>query len=470
MSRTQVLHHYCRRVLLSIVLLTAPTLAFAILPPMHPLGTEVAQGTIEWTWDAVDDAVAYELTIDGIYAAVIEDTVYRSYDLWPGDHSLTVKAIDSEGIYSYQSRTAKMVMRALFNPAVENTTYLVGIEEPRVPSTDGMGIVIPTDKPVDMPDTPDTPVVPDPPADDGGAGPSVPVVDRSNDGYADTSGEQSMVDSNSYGIPGAASKPGYDLVFSDEFNSPSLNGHRWHTQLRWDGEHNGSRYEYRVISGQDQFYVNTLGPDQEHLDTVAPVYDPFKLDGSRLAITAIRNPLKTTDTELAFGPLDQMVAQQTFLSGALSTHDKFYSKYGYWEARIKIPHHVGTFPAFWLYHQKTTSEGTSRTEIDIMENLGHKGWYVYNSFHYFDNVSTTYRGDPNTADLDPRGQVYTGIDYSLDYHVYAVDWEPGRVRWYIDGELVNTLYNEAVNNEDLYIILNLAMGGNWMNYPSGIGN
>ncbi|MFT6877525.1 MAG: beta-glucanase (GH16 family), partial [Granulosicoccus sp.] len=63
----------------------------------------------------------------------------------------------------------------------------------------------------------------------------------------------------------------------------------------------------------------------------------------------------------------------------------------------------------------------------------------------------------------------TGIDYSQDYHVYAVKWEPGRVTWYIDDQEVSVLENNEINYEELYVKLNLAMGGNWTNFPANAG-
>ncbi|MDB4224659.1 glycoside hydrolase family 16 protein, partial [Granulosicoccus sp.] len=241
------------------------------------------------------------------------------------------------------------------------------------------------------------------------------------------------------------------------------------TGLRWDGEYNGERYEYRVVNGENQFYVNIFSEDEEHIRDVTPSHNPFEFDGSRLAIRAIKNPLKTNNGERAFGPMRDIVSQQDFLSGAITTHDKFSQKFGYFEARIKIPSHVGSFPAFWLFHENRAWEGTQRSEIDIMENLGHAPWYVYNSFHYFKNVSTSYSGDANFVKPYPSGQIYTGTDYSQDYHVYAVEWQPGKVTWLIDGEKVSELEHNEVNFEELYVKLNLAMGGNWTNYPANSG-
>ena len=288
-------------------------------------------------------------------------------------------------------------------------------------------------------------------------------------GDASAASVESLIDPATYDYPEATALSGYELVFSDEFNGTALNPYRWHSQLRWDGEFNGERYEYRVINGEDQFYVNVLSPDSEHVEKVVPVYNPFEFDGSTLAIRATKNPLKNHNNKKTYGSLDEISTQQTFLSGALSTHEKFSQKYGYFEARIKIPSHVGTFPAFWLFHENRAWEGTQRTEIDIMENLGHAPWYIYNSFHYFKNVTSTYSGDANFIKPQPSGQVYTGVDYSQDYHVYAVEWTEGKVVWYIDGQKMSEMYNSEADFEELYLMLNLAMGGNWTNFPTNSG-
>lgn len=275
--------------------------------------------------------------------------------------------------------------------------------------------------------------------------------------------DSGLVDPASRGIPDAVSKPGYELVFSDEFNGSSINGARWNTQLRWDGEFNGERFEYRLINGEDQFYVNVLSDDPRHLAEVVPLHDPFQFNGSTLAIRAALNPKRGGAQSRTYGQMTDMLSRQTFLSGALTTYDKFATKYGYYEARIKIPAAEGTFPAFWLHHQDRVWDGSRRTEIDIMENLGHAPYYIYNSFHHLTDSGMRF------VKPQPSGQYYDGTDFSQNFHTYAVKWEPGKVTWYIDDQPVSEMYNDAVNYEDLYIILNLAMGGNWTNFPTSAG-
>lgn len=391
--------------------------------PQNPRGSESSPKTVKWEWNSVGEAVKYDVTVDGAYVGTTGNTSFTSNNLWIGEHSMTVKAITSGGTYSVQSDTAKI-----------NVTGKGSSNNSQSSST--------------VAQTPS----PAPPQGDSNA-----------------ANVQSMIDPASYNYPEVNQKSGYQLVFSDEFNGNALNPYRWHSQLRWDGEFNGERYEYRVINGEDQFYVNVLGPDQAHKDQIVPQYDPFQFNGSRLAIRAAKNPLKKNNNKRTFGSLSEISSQQTFLSGAISTHEKFHQKYGYFEARIKIPSHVGTFPAFWLFHENRAWEGTQRTEIDVMENLGHAPWYVYNSFHYFKNVSTTYGGDANFLKPKPSGQIYTGTDYSQNYHVYAVEWRPGKIIWYIDGQQVSELDSSQANYESLYLMLNLAMGGNWTNFPANAG-
>lgn len=296
--------------------------------------------------------------------------------------------------------------------------------------------------------------------------------------YVSPSYSPQPVDPASWSYQEVYQKEGYELVFSDEFDGSEINPQRWSTQLRWDGEFNGSWYEYRVINGEKQFYVNVLTEDGEHRDKLLSHYNPFSFDGSRIAIRAVANPFlenrqATIPTEhgrgKSYGRFEPLLKRQPFLSGALSTHGKFSQKFGYFEARIRIPSHPGTFPAFWLYHQRERWEDTRRSEIDIMENLGHDTRYVYNSFHYFDNVSVFYPGDLNFLKPEPNGQISIGENFSDDYHVYAVDWRPGTITWYIDGEPVSQINHPNVDNEELYLILNLAIGGNWVNYPESAG-
>ncbi len=398
----------------------APTATASLSKPRDVRGTQVRPQEVKWEWSRVDGAARYEVYLDGASVGTTDDDQLYTKNLSSGEHTVTVAAIDSQGRYSESSNRAIAIVNGEAAQASNNNN--------------------------DNSNNNDSSPLPPPPANDNG-----------------------LIDPASWNYSEVSQKPGYQLVFSDEFNSGSLNRNRWNTQLRWDGSFNGDRYEYRVVNGEAQFYVNIFSPDQEHLDKVASVYNPFEFDGNRLAIRSKRNPLKDREFDKGYGPLSQVSRQQPFLSGVISTYDKFKQKYGYFEARIKIPNHLGTFPAFWLHHHKREWEGTQKTEIDIMENLGHAPWYVYNSFHYFTGVSEGVSGTPHFVKPKPQGQIYTGTDYSEDYHVYAAEWKPGHIRFLIDGQQVSEVWNSASDHEELYIIINMAVGGVWTNMATNAG-
>ncbi len=423
-----------------------PLLASAIAPPANVRGTETAQSTVTWEWDTVADAAQYEITLDGLYSNVTAASEYTSGGMWAGDHSLRVRAISADSRYSFASQTAMIRVRAVHEANIANRIGTIADEPPVVESADVESTV-------------------EQAAVEQAAVEQVATNQVAEPAVVETQAavDQGLVDPASLSMPEVQQKAGYELIFSDEFNGSSLNPSRWNTQLRWDGEFNGVRYEYRITNGESQFYVNTFSKDQNHLSTVVPNHNPFEFDGTRLAIRAKRNPMKSTNSNNDFGSLNDMFSKQEFLSGVLSTYDKFSRKYGYYEARMKIPSHNGTFPAFWLHHQNQRG-GTRKTEIDIMENLGHKPQYVYNTFHYYTNVrSDGTGGDGHLVKPNPTNQIYTGTDYSQDYHVYAVNWEPGKITWFIDGQKVSELSSGHSDYEDLYLMINLAMGGNWTN-------
>jgi len=401
-------------------------------PPTNPRGTENGQGSVLWQWDNVSEASQYEVTIDGVMMQITSNLEYTSTNLWPGDHSMTVKAI-AGGNVSGQSATAKIVTSEWFDVNTPARSQTIG-ESSSQPQNDG------ANNPAPPPPEPQAAV-----------------------------NDTGLIDPLSWSKPEVLSLSDWELTFSDEFDGNQLNPARWNGQLRWDGEYNGERYEYRIINGENQMYVNPISEDSAHIDLMVPQHNPFEFNGSTMSIRAIRNPLFEGDFGIDHGPLRDVARQQEFLSGAISSYDKFSQKHGRFEARIKIPGHVGTFPAFWLYHQKRKWEGTQRTEIDIMENLGHAPQFIYNSFHYHTDVSETYSGNANFLKPQPSGQIHTGTNYSEDFHTYGVEWSPGYIAWYIDGQIVSELYNSNVDYEELYIIANLAMGGNWTNYGTDSG-
>lgn len=148
----------------------------------------------------------------------------------------------------------------------------------------------------------------------------------------------------------------------------------------------------------------------------------------------------------------------SYTSDMLQTFDKFSQQYGYFEAKIKYPSGQGLWPAWWLLPNVKNPDGSWKwpPEIDILEALGKDPKTAYMTLHYTNSAGQ--------ADWD-QGKYDKGGDLSQGYHTYAVNWQKGRIDWYIDGVLRYT-QTQNIPTDPMYLVLNLAMGGNWAGAPN----
>jgi beta-glucanase (GH16 family) len=153
--------------------------------------------------------------------------------------------------------------------------------------------------------------------------------------------------------------------------------------------------------------------------------------------------------------------QQPYSSAKLTTQGKYAVKYGRIEARMKLSTGMGAWPAFWML-PAGTANWPYTGEIDIMEAKHRNPKSIDGTIHY-----------------DGGGYHYTGrsftspTDLSTEFHVYAVEWGPNIIKWFIDGNLFHTATpNTTVNggwpfnDQEFYIILNLAVGSLGTPYTS----
>lgn len=136
-----------------------------------------------------------------------------------------------------------------------------------------------------------------------------------------------------------------------------------------------------------------------------------------------------------------------YTSAMIDTSYKLTFRYGKIEARIKLPKGEGMFPAFWIL----TNDGGY--EIDVMEMIGSEPNTIYGTNHY------EYYGSRKVSGS-------TTNDTPQEFHTYAVEWEKDAIRWYMDGKLFHKS-SKGVPQDDMYIVLNLAVGGNWPGDPGG---
>ena len=162
----------------------------------------------------------------------------------------------------------------------------------------------------------------------------------------------------------------------------------------------------------------------------------------------------------------------SFTSGRLDTQGKISFKYGFIEARIKMPAGSGNWPAFWMLGDNINQVGWPYSgEMDIVEIHSDRPTITTSATHF----STT--DTPNTCCGNARfvfDEVEVGVNVSSDYHTYAISWLPDSISYYFDGRIVGKTTRSRVSgkwafNEKFFLILNNAVGsfgGSWANLQS----
>jgi beta-glucanase (GH16 family) len=201
-------------------------------------------------------------------------------------------------------------------------------------------------------------------------------------------------------------------TFRDEFNGPSLDTTRWNTAYWWGRTNAGNN--------EAQYYVD----------------DAFEINDGILRIKAQKQSEQGFD----------------YTSGIITTFGRFSQTYGRFEIRARVPQGRGLWPAFWLVPQSKAWP----PEIDIFEIRGQEPSIVHMVNHWkgLDGAHEQVSGN------------YTGPDFSKDFHTFAVVWTPSEIIWYVEGvEQYRTA--QGVASEPMYVIANLAVGGEWPGLPDG---
>lgn len=260
----------------------------------------------------------------------------------------------------------------------------------------------------------------------------------------------------------------WELVWSDEFDGTSIDENKWTHEVNCDG---GGNNESQCYTDSDE--------------------NSFVADGI-LNIVAL--------------PAEEG-ADKPYTSARLNTRYKADFKYGRIEMRAKLPAGQGSWPAFWMMPTDEVYGGWPRSgEIDILESVNLKAMdadgnpeaYIHGTLHYGQEW-------PNN---DSSGKAYKlpdGANPADDFHTYAVEWQEGEIRWYMDdylyatqrrsevrynskgeatglshrgwyaeyyeqgtGELT-TFWDNAPFDQEFYLILNFAVGGDWPSNVNELG-
>ncbi len=224
---------------------------------------------------------------------------------------------------------------------------------------------------------------------------------------------------------------GYHLVWNDEFDGDKLSDADWNYETHEVGWVNHELQEY--VASDQYAYVK---------------------DGE-----LVIQPTKEVDES----------GKAHYTSGRVNTQNKHDIKYGWIEARLKVPEGKGFLPAFWMMPQDESYYGQwpKCGEIDIMEVLGNSTTMNYGTLHY---------GEPHKQ--NQGSYTLSSGTFADDYHVFALEWQPGVMRWYVDGQMyfeTNDWFTAvegeeekaypAPFNQPFHVILNVAVGGDWPGDP-----
>ena len=224
----------------------------------------------------------------------------------------------------------------------------------------------------------------------------------------------------------------WKLVWHDEFDGDRLDTTKWNVLIREQSKHN-----------ELQYYL----PDE---------------------VSVENGLLRIRSSKRKYG-------SQEYTSGRLDTKDKLAPVYGRFEICARLPYGQGMWPAHWLYPQNRNwlmeyvmaeavangkesiipEERPWYSEIDIMEFLGHEKGVLYGTLHYY-----TFDGQKKSS----SGTWRSDTDYTKDFHVYAIEWEPDSIKWYVDGQLIHST-SSGIPHTPHYLILNTAVGGSWPGNP-----
>jgi beta-glucanase (GH16 family) len=219
----------------------------------------------------------------------------------------------------------------------------------------------------------------------------------------------------------AADDPGYvpnKLIWSDEFDSTSLNTDNWTNETDVD------------VNNEWQKYTNG---------------DNLTIKDGILTITA---------KKVGAGQ-----NKYDYTSGRINSNGKREFRYGRMEIRAKLPVGLGTWPATWMLGTNIGTAGWPACgELDIMEHVGYDPLWIQGSVHSPSSYGNTVNyGRFKVSDCESA------------FHIYGITWTPSKIEYYVDDPLLPYYtYNPSTKDastwpfdKPCFFIINLAIGGSW---------
>ena len=226
------------------------------------------------------------------------------------------------------------------------------------------------------------------------------------------------------------------LVWSDEFDGDALDRTKWGYELgNWKLDADGNYVTNGWGNNEQEFYTDSNAMVKDGVLTIAARKEHYT---------------------------DPVQGEYEYTSARLSTQHLFSTCGGRIEVRARCDAGKSLWPAIWMLPEDSVYGGWAASgEIDIMEGWGSTPEKICGTIHFGDVW-------PNNTYLTNNYEFPAG-ESSADWHTYAVEWESGEIRWYVDDVLYSTQTDwdsvghayPAPFDQNFYLILNLAVGGHF---------
>lgn len=240
--------------------------------------------------------------------------------------------------------------------------------------------------------------------------------------------DDTKVGFNNAGYDAPTSYAGYTLTWSDEFNGPSLDPTIWSHQ-------NGDGCPGLCGWGNNELEYYTDRPENLFFQNGKMIIEarPESFNG------------------------------RNYTSSKILTQGKKPVKFGRIDIRAILPKGKGIWPAFWLMPEKSVFGGWPKSgEIDLMEVVGHEPNKTHGTLHYGPG--------PGSTQINRHYTLPSGT-FNDEFHVFSLEWKEDQIQWLIDGHVFSTVNKADLGashypfNEEFFVIMNLAVGGNWPGNP-----
>jgi beta-glucanase (GH16 family) len=217
-------------------------------------------------------------------------------------------------------------------------------------------------------------------------------------------------------------QPCLELIWSDEFDGTALDTSHWSYDIG-----NGCPELCGWGNNEQQYYSDS--PEN------------IKVENGLLIITGKEDAL----------------GGEEYSSAKIKSLGKADFRYGRFEARMRFPTTQGVWPAFWMLPTENVYGGWPESgEMDIVEMIGSLPGQAVGTVH----TGMPYDFKSGYYNLPP-GQIFAD-----NFHIFSMEWEPDSITWFVDGIQYHQLTPDDIGpwepfQEDFYLILNLALGGNW---------